>query len=429
MPIDTFLLALSFYVELFQNVEGLGLLFQLAGIGLAACAVLAAILFRQHRFVLRRFCSFEVCVMLVGAQSLAVSVFSQIDFVGQYSLLFLATVVIVMLVVRVFDLKTIISAAAYAYLWMVGTVLYFEWNSFKASFQRADEIWQYRFAPFSLHPNLTGFIFGGGAMILLAKAYMDRSTYKSRTLYIIASGLSFLIVIAASARASVLALLISLVVIMAPNIKRIGVSVAVVGVLFGIFVSLVNAARIYEYVFSIMDLASETRGLSSGGSGRLEMWQYGLAYIFSSAWITVFGGGLRSSSYEVLGFHTESSYITIMLDSGIISGTILIASMVRSSLRQLKLAYKSDDEERRRLYNGIAAICLFVLIESILNRYLLAIGNPMSLFFLMLCAAIGSVKSDRARERISVQGLQSGSDTAALCHGGRRRGRAQFTRT
>jgi hypothetical protein len=114
----------------------------------------------------------------------------------------------------------------------------------------------------------------------------------------------------------------------------------------------------------------------------------GMKAIFGSGSQILFGGGLRFASPENIGFYTESSYITILIESGILLGSAFIGTLFFYTSKMFLLS-RGAGGEGTYLYVALFVIFAFVLIESVFNRYLLAIGNPMSLFFLFICVSVG----------------------------------------
>jgi hypothetical protein len=97
-----------------------------------------------------------------------------------------------------------------------------------------------------------------------------------------------------------------------------------------------------------------------------------------------FGSGLRSSNYEFTGFQSESSYITILIDSGLLLGPCLIATILFAPLALLITGRKTGAGRTEVIF--LAWLIIFAASQSFFNRYLLAIGNSGSLL-LLLCYA------------------------------------------
>ena len=402
LELTNVLLTLSFYGLFFSNTPDYQVISQLGGIFLAACSAMVG--FVGRGMPKKGLCLFEICVVLLGVSSEIVSWFNQIEFVSFYSIVFLMTVFVTIIMVRVIDLEEIISAAAYAYVGSVITIFVFDREGLMTSLREAGNIWEFKFEPLGLHPNLVGFVFGAGAMVLLAKASIVDG--RGKWIYIGATIISVLFVIAASARASVLALLVSATILLCININRFGIKL-VGGIFLSIFVfSVVNVETIYAYLYQILDLASEQRGIESGGSGRTELWQLGFDQILHQGWQLFSGGGLRSSEAEIIGFHTENSYITIVLDSGVIFGGLVIFTILLYVVRVFNLAYR-EVHGKSYFYNALLGMMLFVVIEFVFNRYLIGIGNPSSLLFMIVCAAVGLLRDEKMKGMINYTAFQT----------------------
>ena len=135
-----------------------------------------------------------------------------------------------------------------------------------------------------------------------------------------------------------------------------------------------------NYIIKILELDSDTRGIDSGGTGRVELWKMGINHISSNSFInSILGEGLRASSADVIGFSTESSYITIIIEHGLILGSLLIISIyffVLVSFFNLK--------RKNNIHLVFFVFLFYACIQSIFNRYLIAIGNPFSIFLIIL---------------------------------------------
>ena len=102
--------------------------------------------------------------------------------------------------------------------------------------------------------------------------------------------------------------------------------------------------------------------------------------------VVAFGGGLRSSDYMVIGFLTENSYITILLDSGIFLGTALIWVLLSSPLRALRQSRMVADKPNRLAF--APSFFIFLLVQCFFVRYLVGLGNPAALITLILLMSL-----------------------------------------
>jgi hypothetical protein len=210
-----------------------------------------------------------------------------------------------------------------------------------------------------------------------------------------------LFVLAASARSSLIGMVAAagVGIFFEYGVRRffasIWVKLATVGVLV---LGLAFSDRIAAYFIRMLELDSDTRGLGTGGTGRAELWARGLSTFVNDPVTFLFGGGFRSSSSDIIGFSTESSYITILLDGGLFMGMAVIVVFAYSPIKALRLTPWRNRHDSSLVL--LAAFLTFCIVESIFNRYLLAIGNPTSLLSLMVVIGL-SLRRSGASEKES----------------------------
>jgi hypothetical protein len=149
----------------------------------------------------------------------------------------------------------------------------------------------------------------------------------------------------------------------------------------------------------MLELDSDTRGIGTGGSGRTELWARGLSVFFGDPAVFLFGGGFRSSSTDLIGFSTESSYITILLDGGLFMGMAVIVAFAYSPIKALGLTPSQNRHDSSLVL--LAAFLTFCIVESIFNRYLLAIGNPTSLLSLMVVISLSLRRTQTSTDALA----------------------------
>jgi O-antigen ligase len=240
------------------------------------------------------------------------------------------------------------------------------------------ERWNHRLAPLGNPPDLAGLIFSGLVIPLLAR--FGRARAAERLLILGAVGGAMAIVLATGARGGLAALAASAALLIGETLvfdrrQRGFLLAALAGV--GLVVVLFSGPLL-AYVTRVLELDSSTRGLDSGGTGRFELWAQGINAILDMNAAMLVGGGFRSANPDYIGFSTESSYVTLTLEFGLV-GALLLLSQLWLWLRPLPGA-------GRDLF-FVRWLILFMLIESVFNRYLIAIGNPISLMFLMALMA------------------------------------------
>jgi hypothetical protein len=377
------LVALACYLTFFANVGSAGTLVQVAALGLLFGAAAVAAL--QDKINANPVSPTEWIMYAVGVVSTGVGLLSADDGPLIYSTGFLGAVVLVSIVARSLSSERLLDIGAAVMMLCVLTTLVVErgniLTTLSASVGRNGLI---RFTPLGSHPNLTGYMFGGGSILMIRRVLVSKSMVE-RISMAAATLLSWSFVLASSARSSILALLAATAVALAleGRVRRmISWKLVAVGAGVAAIIGVAFPEKISSYVVQMLELDSSTRGIASGGSGRVDIWWHGLETLFDDPVTLIFGGGFRSSSSNVIGFSTESSYVTILLDNGIFLGCAVIFAFWYSPVMALRLS-----SSQNRDANSLVLACsflTFLLIESIFNRYLLAVGNPTSLLTLLI---------------------------------------------
>lgn len=385
-----FLIAISFYILLFSNISGVATFVQLAAIAIMTSV---AIICAYRNFCYRPLSLFEIAFASICIWSPLSALVNYPDgapdspqYVALYTGLTIVVWVTIYFFTRSVDPMVILRSVSVAFILMILTVIFFyKQEIFTALSPGSENRHDLRVRAFELHPNLEGFIFGGGAVLLLWQATHSRGIFRLFCIFGFIASLA--IVFSASSRAGLLAWIASVTLVVMLGLKKFSavVRMRLIGVIAVIgLASAIYATSISKYVYEILELDSETRGVDSGGSGRSELWAQGWDLVMSSPANIMIGSGLRSSSPEYIGFSTESSFITILLDSGLIFGSILIISIFLSVLKSL---YWIDSKKNITIGRTLlSAMMIYALFQSIFNRYLFAIGNPFSFFLLFIFA-------------------------------------------
>jgi exopolysaccharide production protein ExoQ len=390
-PISAFLFA-SICTGFWQFVAADGTAFQQLSLLLLVMAAGAALL--QKRVVARPLTFTEIVLYAASIVSAVASVFHGADASIQFSIAFLVTLVASSILVRSLTTEKMLNVGAVAILFMQVCSVAFDSQELVRSLQiTVTDKGLVRFSPFNNHPNLVGFIFGAGTVLLARRAIVAQGR-KERALFIAATMAGWIMLFAASTRASIIALSLATVVAVLREIPPRRLVVLIAGGSVALVVASMTSRlgdTAVRYVSGILEFGSTTRGVSSGGSGRTDLWRQGIDTLVSDPVLLAFGGGLRSSDIANIGFSTEDSYITILLDSGLFLGLSIIGCFLYAFVRSMTLTRASAWNRRELIL--LPSFFVFILFESIFNRYLVGIGNPMSLFVLLLLMSV----ADRAR--------------------------------
>jgi hypothetical protein len=402
------LFGLALYILLFSAKEDIGARVQISAIALLVAAAFLELLAGRMKRI--SFSFYELAIIASVPLSLAV-VFFRPDlqmkevssFVAGYSALLLVALLALAVLARSMRLSEVLTIAACAYLAMLVTIFVFYPQEFlTALLPQGQNRWKMRAVAFDLVPNLEGFMFGGGVFLLARKALVGRG----RVIFGGLALLSLAVVLAASDRAPLVAIILTLAVLVPFYLPRTSPGFKLMISVGGVLATLLIFSQFHlfsSYFTDLLELKSQTRGFGTGATGRVGIWATGVATIHKSWLQFLFGGGLRSSSKDIIGFSTESSYITIFLDSGIVCGGLIVAAMLATVVRlhgQIRATRALPLEELATL-----ATLIYAMADSIFNRYLLAIGNPTSLLVMLLFiqGAIAARRLPRGQARAATR--------------------------
>ncbi len=273
-----------------------------------------------------------------------------------------------------------------AYVALIATVLVVQAGDYLTSVTGTVEysVGLVRFAPLGMHPNLSGLVYGGGSLLFF-QHFLGSTRLHQKLFALLMCALCLSMVFAASARASLLALGLTggvAVVLIAWRGSR-GARIALTLAAFVVVaVGLFKAAAIADYLTLMLDLDSPTRGRDSGATGREVIWRDGIALVLSDPLLFFTGRGVRAAGPEVIGFPVESSYINLALEHGVVLGLLMAGCFVVAAWSALRRSFATGVMNPTLLLSGL--MLLFILIQSVFNRYLVAVGNPFSLLVLLL---------------------------------------------
>ncbi len=377
-----FLVGAACYVTFYALLPGVGSLMQASGLVFLFCAAMYAVMFNRVKAM--PVSATELIMHVLGVLYVATALFHDVDTLMS-SVAFLCTVILISIVTRALPLARFLDIGAWVALTCVLTAIAVDHREAVATLsisigRRGLE----RFSPLETTADLTGYLFGAGAILMARRAIVSTKLLQ-RLLFAAGTVVACLFVLAASARASLIALALAAMMAVGFELgfKRILALtwVRIVGVMF-VLCGAVFSGKILSYLGQILEVDSSTRGVASGGTGRTELWARGMASLFGNATTFVLGGGFRSSNANLIGFSTESSYITILLDSGIFLGAAVILVFWYAPIKALKLTEPGSRHSSSLVL--LATFMAFLVIQSVFNRYLLAIGNPISLMSLLI---------------------------------------------
>ncbi len=380
----------SFTVLFFSNWNGLSIQFQVLGVFFLLLSAMSSLYKMEAK--LKAISLVEILFLWSALSSLFASMITSNGFVFVMSLVGSAAFASVAIIRRSIDSEELAKICAYSFCTIVPIALAIDFTGYLTgiSAEWTSGIGLLRFRPLGLHPNLTGFLFGFGA--LLTFYFFLTSLSSVKYIFLATSILSVSFVLAASSRAGIVAILGAIIFSNASRLRfqswvlsmRLFV-LAFILLLIMVPVVVYSWPHIEEYIVRIMDLESETRGLGTGGTGRVNLWLLSLHDIQNRNFVELlFGTGFRSSSAKFIGYNTESSYFTLILENGLVFTFIFVPICMIWGIKQIRLT-----PNRKDIRFLMGTLMIFVLLESVFNRYMLAFGNPASLLSLVIYSGIG----------------------------------------
>ena len=379
------------YLTFFAVLPGIGPNMQVLALVLLFGAAAYAVVLNRVKAIPTS--ATELVMYVVAVAYLVLALLSDEEGVG-ISIAFMSTIIFISIVSRAISLERLMDVgAAVALLCVLTAVAIDHKGAITALVPSGGAAGLVRFMPLGAAPNLTGYIFGGGAILMLRRALVSKNTME-RIVMVGGALSSCLFVLAASARSSLIALAVAglIAIVLEFRVRRLfALTWVKIGTVAFAVIGLVFSDKIAAYFDRMLELESETRGLASGGSGRTGLWARGIATLFEDPMTFAFGGGFRSSSSDQIGFSTESSYITILLDSGAFIGAAIILVFCYSPIKALRITPPGNRHSSSLIL--LASFMTFLIVESVFNRYLLAIGNPTSLMSLLMLFALSMRKN------------------------------------
>lgn len=303
-----------------------------------------------------------------------------------YGAMLLLVLVAMAFLIRHRSAAELIAVFRWAYVALVGTVLALESPALFASLSGSVEygLGLVRYQPLGMHPNLSGLVYGGGALLFFQR-WLAANTRVQKGFALAMVALCLCVLLAASARAGMLALGVAgstgITLIALRGSRRSRMSL-VVAALVGVLVVVFNWTAIKDYLSLILDVDSPTRGVESGATGRTDIWRMCIELVFSDAALLFTGRGIRSALPDVIGFPVESSYINLALEHGLFFGSLITLSFVITAGRALQQGLNPRQHQYQLFMVGLMLV--FMLAQSFFNRYLIGVGNPYSLWVLVL---------------------------------------------
>ena len=267
----------------------------------------------------------------------------------------------------------------------------FDWTGFLEALSAVQtDFGLLRFMAFEGHPNLTGHNFGGAAVACFGRFLISTDT-RQKTILLMCFGILSTLPFAASSRGGLAAMgsgVLVMSILYGQQISSRFVSNAsrkyfILTILVLIISFIVACFTQFEYFAEMLDASSEYRGLGSGFTGRTDNWYDVFVMASESTRVMLLGNGLRSWDDNIMGFATDSSYVNMLWEIGL-PLTVLLTLFV------LYRAFWFLFNDRHGIGLIAFGILVFVLVEGLVARFFIGIGNPVSVLTLALLTGVRS---------------------------------------
>jgi hypothetical protein len=336
---------------------------------------------------------FMIIFMIMSCVSLVSSSLSGGEGGVYFTIIFLFTALSVNTIASRIAFRSVAQASVTAYALIIATIVIFDRENLLSSLDVTNPLkWSLRYSPFEMHPNLAALFFGMGAILAACSLVLG---LLPRLIAAFVLGASCVIMLATSSRAAMLALAVTFIItffVTFHTLSRTQRVIVILGVMTLGMAALFLLPQLLDYFSAQFELDSNTRGLDSGGSGRTDLWKLGIDYLFRDSRALVVGLGLRQANADLIGFSTESSYITIALESGAPLMIVYVGFLVRAVISVRRAVKETASGDALTIFS----VLTFIMIQSIFNRYLLAVGNTASL--ICMFATFSSTQFLRSRQ-------------------------------
>ena len=224
-----------------------------------------------------------------------------------------------------------------------------------------------------LNPNTIGLV---SVSVLLAAMSIKRLTLRLVVMVPIAG-----IIVLTSSRAAAVAALVGLAMIVWLRLRarrRPVLLIAGIVLILAVGVTIANGDVMFNTLDRLYGLSTADRGISSGASGRVAAWKWTWELFLRNP---VLGVGFRAHEFLL---KTDSSshngYLATLAEVGILGflGALFLI------MRGMRLLWAGSREPGPGFSQSILfGLCVGYLLLAVFERYLINVGNPTSLLFLV----------------------------------------------
>ena len=328
-------------------------------------------------------------VLSISVVGVAISMAAPFEGSLRFSILIACTLVLARIYMSVVPVHEVFEAFCYAAIISVSIF----------TLMAVSQLWESistlaRFNVFSFSPNTLGYIFASYFVIFAWKFRMSR--WRGKTIAAACATMSLLVILFASSRASILAIAMggggslalgALRINRAGHTRLLHIALYLSMILAASlpFISKVGVAQATgEFLDKVLMITNPDRGIDSGFTGRTAAWSEMMTVFTNGSWFV--GHGLKTADAwgDAHPMSIDNSYLVLLYELGLIPALLITARFlwVMSSFGRAYFQCVDNGDKLRCLFGMYLMVVL--LVNNFFARYLFAIGNPFSLFALLL---------------------------------------------
>jgi O-antigen ligase len=180
-----------------------------------------------------------------------------------------------------------------------------------------------------------------------------------------------------------------------------------IGLIFAALLAAAYGEVLYRVLDQFYALSTADRGLGSGATGRTAAWKAAWDLFVRNP---ALGVGFRAHEQSLgVDSSAHNGYLATLAEIGL-PGFLAVLYLVARGMRLLRAGAK--EPETGFTHSLLFGFCIAYLILAVFERYLINVGNPTSLLFLLCLMRPDGVKADVRQEDESWLPSEETSDDA-----------------
>ena len=217
--------------------------------------------------------------------------------------------------------------------------------------------------------------------LVSTSVFVAAMAIRTLALRLVVMGVVATVMVLTSSRAAAIAVLMGLTVTGWLRLRSHGRPVlllACVGLLVVAGTVVLYGGQVYETLDRFYSLSAADRGLGSGATGRVEAWKWTWELFLRNP---IIGVGFRAHEFLLrVDSSSHNGYLATLAELGLI-GFLAIACLIARGLRLLWV--RAQEPEGGFVPSLLLGLSVGYLFLAVFERYLINVGNPTSLLFLL----------------------------------------------